>query len=194
MRSRSTIEDYRSVPDGTLFEWVAGTGPSTQSELAFRELYRRYAPRIYAYCFRILEKKQEAEDIFQETFIRFYQIARQQRIMVNVPGYLLRIARNLCLNHKRDTVLHESLEGLEIPYYDVEQRYENEELLNLIKYAVGLLEHEYHEAFVLREYQNLTYEEIAQIVGTTVSNAKSRVFRARQKIKEILAPNIKEFQ
>lgn len=192
MRSRSIIEDYCSVPDTILFEWVAG--PHPRSELAFRELYRRYAPRIHAYCFRILEQRQEAEDIFQETFIRFYQSARQQREMINVPAYLLRIARNLCLNHKRDTVLHESLEGIDLPDYGIEQRYENEELLSLIRYAVGLLEHEYREAFVLREYQNLTYEEIAQIVGTSVSNAKSRVFRARQKIKEILAPNIKEFQ
>ena len=52
---------------------------------------------------------------------------------------------------------------------------------------------EYREAFVLREYENMPYEEIAALVGSTVSNVKSRVFRARQKIKKLLEPSIREF-
>jgi RNA polymerase sigma-70 factor (ECF subfamily) len=56
-----------------------------------------------------------------------------------------------------------------------------------------LLEFEYKEAFILREYDGLPYNEIAEITGTTITNAKSRVFRAKQKIKEILQPYLQEF-
>ena len=70
---------------------------------------------------------------------------------------------------------------------------EDAELLGLISSAVELLDLEYREAFVLREYENMPYEEIAALVGSTVSNVKSRVFRARQKIKKLLEPSIREF-
>jgi RNA polymerase sigma-70 factor, ECF subfamily len=163
------------------------------SEHAFSELYRRYAPRLHAYCFRILEHKEEAEDVFQETFVRFVKAAREEREMSNVPGYLLRIARNLCLNRKRDHRSLASLDGLDLPA-TASPMFENEELLSLIGAAVEMLDEEFREAFILREYENLSYEAIAELTGTTVSNAKSRVFRARQKIKKLLEPNIRELR
>ena len=72
--------------------------------------------------------------------------------------------------------------------------FENEELLALIGAAVELLDDEFREAFILREYESLSYEAIAELTGTTVSNAKSRVFRARQKIRKLLEPNIRELR
>lgn len=163
----------------------------SESERAFKELYRRYASRIHAYCYKILENKEEAEDVFQETFVRFYLGAREERQMTNLTGYLFRIARNLCLNQLRDHRTLDSIEGLEIAFKPG-QTFEDEELLGLISGAVELLDLEFREAFVLREYENMTYEQIAELVGSTVANVKSRVFRARQKIKKMLEPSIRE--
>jgi RNA polymerase sigma-70 factor (ECF subfamily) len=189
MRFRSTSYNLAARSDQELYGMLH-RGKS-ESERAFKELYRRYAARIHAYCYKILENKEEAEDIFQETFVRFYLGARSEQEMTNVTGYLFRIARNLSLNRIRDRVRFDSIEGLEIPITD-DRSLEEAELLGLISSAVELLNLEYREAFILREYENMPYEEIAELVGSTVSNVKSRVFRARQKIKKLLEPNIKE--
>lgn len=131
--------------------------------------------------------------MFQETFVRFFNTVRKEREMTNVPGFMLRTARNLCLNRKRDRAPITSIEGLDLPYQS-NPLFENEELLRLIGGAVELLDEEYREAFILREYEDLSYEYIAELTGTTLANAKSRVFRARQKIKKMLEPNIKELR
>jgi RNA polymerase sigma-70 factor (ECF subfamily) len=167
-----------------------GRGASVR---AFKELYRRYAPRIHAYCYKILDNKEEAEDVFQETFVKFYLGAKERREMTNLTGYLFRIARNLSLNRIRDRSPVESLEGIEIPA-QADRSFENGELLDLISHAVELLDLDYREAFILREYENMSYEQIAELVGTSVANVKTRVFRARQKVRKLLQPNIEELE
>ena len=62
------------------------------------------------------------------------------------------------------------------------------QLLNLIKRALDLLPAEYREAFILREYEGMSYSEIAEMIGESLSNVKIRIYRAKQKIREILAP------
>lgn len=175
--------------DLELYEMVCRGG--SEGERGFKELYRRYAPRIHAYCYKILEDKEEAEDVFQETFVKFYLGAREERAMTNLSGFIFRIARNLSLNRIRDRSSFEPIEGIEIKV-NADHSLEKNELLGLIANAVELLDLEYREAFVLREYENMSYDEIADIVGCSVANAKSRVFRARQKIRKLLEPNIKE--
>ncbi|PKL81149.1 MAG: hypothetical protein CVV25_01540 [Ignavibacteriae bacterium HGW-Ignavibacteriae-4] len=160
---------------------------------AFKELYSRYSPNIHAYCYKIFNDEQTAEDIFQETFMRFYQNVKVQEGNVNVHGYLITIARNLSLNQKKKSeriVYTDKLDLHEGEY----NRQDRQELLDLIAMALELLEFEFQDAFILREYNGLSYEEIAEITGTTLNNAKSRVFRARNKIKQILKPYLKDLE
>jgi DNA-directed RNA polymerase specialized sigma24 family protein len=74
------------------------------AEQAFQELYNRYSSMVHAYCMRVLNNTEQSEDIFQETFIRFFQHIQTNRNTTNIPGFLITIARNLCLNFKRDKV------------------------------------------------------------------------------------------
>lgn len=160
---------------------------------AFKELYNRYSSQIHAYCFKIFKDDTIAEDIFQETFMRFYQNVRVQDGSVNVHGYLITIARNLSLNHKKknERIVYSDKLDLQEGEYN---RQDRKEFLDLIAMALELLEFDYKEAFILREYNGLTYEEIAEVTGITLSNAKSRVFRARNKIKQILKPYLKDLE
>jgi len=156
------------------------------AEKAFSELYARYSPRVFAYCRRFLSNKEEAQDVFQEAFVRFYQSASENRVMTNVPGFLLRITRNLCVNEirrNRNNVTFE--EYMVTEDNDISDK---DELLSLIKRALDLLSPEYREAFILREYEGLSYAEIAEMIGESLSNVKIRIYRAKQKIREILAP------
>lgn len=162
------------------------------SEKAFAELYTRHSSKIYAYIRRFLGGREEANDVFQETFVRFHQSASKDREMTNVPAFLLKIARNLCVN-----ALRRDKKNVEFEEYMVvksEDRSDKDELLNLIKSAMELLPDDYREVFVLREYEGLSYAEIADVTNESLANVKVRIYRAKQKIREILAPYLKELE
>lgn len=162
-----------------------------QSEAAFTEIYQRYSSMVNAYCLRVLGNEEQAEDIFQDTFINFYKNIDTKAEYVNVPGYLITIARNKCLNIKRNRKQTVQIENVEFTYTD-SQNYEQKELLDLINTSLDLLSDDYRDAFVMREYSGMQYSEIANVLNISVNNAKSRVFRARKKIKEILMPYLKD--
>ena len=156
------------------------------AEQAFGELYARHSPRVFAYCRRILGDRDRAQDAFQDTFIKFYQSAQQERIMTNVPAFLLRIARNLCLNAQRTK--HQTVQFEDFHASMQDESAEKAELLKLITTALELLPEDYREAFVLREYDGLSYQEICEVTNSSMATVKIRLFRAKQKIREILAP------
>lgn len=168
---------------------------SSISDLAFKEIYDRYSSNVNAYCMRVYNNQELAEDVFQETFIRFYQSIKKKSndieetplLNFNIPGLLITISRNYILNLKRKENKEVVVESFDYFEYDT-QNYENQELLDLIKKALVTLDFDYREAFVMREYNGISYEEIAKITNISVSNAKARVFRAKQKIREILKP------
>lgn len=161
------------------------------SETAFAELYSRHSARVIAYCNRFLGDKDDALDVFQETFVKFYQSARKERLMTNVPAFLLKIARNLCVNFRRCEKRDLSLD--DFVNLKAESNGERDELLNLIKIALDLLPDEYREMFILREYEGMPYSEIAEITNTTIGTVKTRLYRAKNKIRELLTPYLKEF-
>lgn len=161
-----------------------------EAEAAFAELYARYSQRIYAYCLRVTGNTDDARDIFQETFLKFFDSAKQHVGIENVPGFILTIARNICINFKRNRRPNFTIEDFQTWTNDSE--YEKKELLNLLSSSLELLETEYREAFVLRMYQGLSYKEIANITGDSMSAIKNRVWRAKEKIKEILTPYIED--
>lgn len=183
--------DLQGKTDEQLYHLMVkkdGTGES-----AFAELYERHSQRIYAYCRRFLDGEETANDVFQETFVRFYKSASADREMTNLPAYLLRIARNLCVNAIRKQKDHSSFE--EYMYEDFDQHHNGtEELMDLIKSALNQLEEKYREMFVLREYDGMSYAEIADATNESVSTVKVRIFRAKQKIRDILAPYIREIE
>lgn len=169
-------------------------GKRKQKEQAFTYIYEQYSQRIYAYCLRVVGSKEDANDIFQETFFKFYESAENSKkaAFKNLNGFLIRIARNLCLNHKRDKRKTFTLEDFEATAPRI--NYEDKELLDLISNALELLDFEYREVFILRQYQGLPYQEIADIIGLKVSTAKNRCWRAKEKIKEILQPYMKDIE
>ncbi len=168
-------------------------GSPREREVAFRELYARHSSRVYLYCRKVMGDTETAEDLFQQTFLRFLQSAEAERIMTNVPAYLLRIARNLCLNHRKKmgnaTV---PLEEFQMPVEDTPL--EDRELERMVSTALELLPEEYREAFVLQAYNGLSYKEIGEVTKAPVSTVRNRVVRAKQKIREILAPYLADYR
>lgn len=162
------------------------------AEKAFAQLYARHSSRVYAFCRRFLGNKEEAQDVFQETFIKFHQSASKDRDMTNVPAFLLTIARNLCVNAKKRE--RQDLVFEEYMYEHEDRKNDSKEMLELLKTAIDLLPDDYKEVFVLREYDGLSYADIAKITGENLPNIKVRIHRAKQKLKDILEPYLEEMK
>ncbi|PLX33200.1 MAG: hypothetical protein C0600_00870 [Ignavibacteria bacterium] len=163
-----------------------------QAERAFRELYARLSGNVHAYCRCLAWRRDESDDLFQEAFARLYEGALQGRDVQNVAGYVIKIARNLYLNMQRDRKPTVMIEDNTLTVQDVP--HERTEMLDLIHMAMELLSEDHREAFFLREFSDLPYEEIAEIMNTSNVNVRIRVTRARERIRKILQPYIAEFE
>jgi len=164
------------------------------AEPAFAELYSRYSRKIYAYCLKVLGNKEDASDVFQDTFVRFYNSAKQRNIDGNIAGYIITIARNLCLNYKRDRKELDTFEDYMSPSRnETQDQMDSSEQMELIQSALNKLPIEYRDAFILRQYQGYSYQEISDITGDTSATVKNRVWRAKEKIKALLAPFLKDY-
>jgi RNA polymerase sigma-70 factor, ECF subfamily len=159
-------------------------------EDAFRMLYERHASRIYAYCARILCSRDAAKDAFQETFVRFYQKARQADPGIRVAPYLFTIARNQCISVIRARKHTVPVEDFHLA--DEDRPFEHTERGALVRLAIELLPIEYREPLILREYNDISYADIAEIMRVPVSTVKIRIYRAKEKMRGILAPYFKE--
>ena len=162
------------------------------SELAFKELYNRHYGYVYAYCYRLVGSREVAEDIFQETFIRFYQNVKSDD-NANIKSYLLTIARNLCFNENKAKKATVSIDEYTFDLPDKESdKNEQKELQELISNAIDLLSDEYKEVFVLRQYSMLSYKEIGEITETSEMSSKVRYFRAKKQLQNILEPYLND--
>lgn len=173
------------TPDLELYAKLSHDDAAAQAALSI--LYRRYSQRIYTYCRKIIGESTTAEDLLQETFVKLLESGRQERSIENFPAYLMTIARNLCLSHRaRSKRQFVEVEDFHLAARDVP--YEQRELLQLIQASLELLPEDYREAFVLREYNGLSYNEIAEVIGESLDVVKVRIFRAKKKLRDILAP------
>jgi len=161
-----------------------------ERDAAFRELFSRYERRVYVFCLRLTGNPEDAADIFQETFTRFYRQTQKDERVSNLLAYLLTSARNVFLNSKRNTVPWSPFEDEMVVSHA--PMYERTELLNMIGSALELLDTPYREAFILRFYEGLSYKEMSSVTGDTVASLKIRVMRAKDRIRSILSPYISD--
>jgi RNA polymerase sigma-70 factor (ECF subfamily) len=179
---------------------------------AFDEIVSRYKQKIYQYVFRMVGDADEAEDLTQEVFVKTYLSLASFRNQSSLNTWLYRIAGNLCIdNHRKRTRKEIALGGnvasLDDGYYgdsagssdDSRQSREvpdatnepyqvlaRQELDAQIQTALTKLPDKMRSVIVLHDLEGLPYEEIAAIVKCPLGTVKSRLFNARQQIKELL--------
>ncbi|MBI4559800.1 MAG: sigma-70 family RNA polymerase sigma factor [Candidatus Hydrogenedentes bacterium] len=167
---------------------------------AFDELVRRYKDRIYCVVYRFLGNREDALDVSQEVFVRAYRGIKEYRGAAKVYTWLYSIAANLARNRLRDSSRKgrdqsTSLEALEESAPQVlrevvvnggnprESAMEAETKALLQKCLCELPDH-CRMAFVLRTFEDLSYEEIANAMGCPVGTVKSRLNQARKMLFE----------
>ena len=160
-------------------------------EFAFVTLYDRHKGAVYGYAAKMLLSRAAAEDIVQETFARAYEHRQRLVSAASFRSWVFTIARNQCLNAiaraDREPALREDAPDTPAPGTPFSHLLKSEQAA-LVHKALDALPPAYREVLVLREYQNLSYDEIAAVTRTTVSSVKSRLFKARRKTGEILRP------
>jgi RNA polymerase sigma-70 factor, ECF subfamily len=154
---------------------------------AFAELYNKYKLSIYRYCMSMVGESALAEDAVQETFLKLHAHVDQLLQVDKLLGWLLSIARNEVLMHirrnRRNGQMNEEILWADDSPHDLVVKIETQEI---VRSLLGQLRQEYREVMMLREYEHLSYGEIAAITGDTESSVKSRLFKARKALTEKL--------
>lgn len=151
---------------------------------AFTELYTGHKQRVYLYCLRYLGEHAAAEDVFQDVFLSFLQRVRNGLQVNNTCAYLIRSARNLCLNRIRDRKPTWDVYDMQEELAD--EHVEDDAMDIDLGEALGRLPEINRETLVLREYAGLTYEEIAEVCGLPMTTIVKRLHRARHQLRKIV--------
>jgi len=174
-------------------------------EDAFRELVKRYKEPITSFAMRMLNDRDKALDIAQETFINVFTHVDGYRPLASFDGWLYRIAYNLSINEIRRRKRQPSISldapppgsdrdrpGLEPAHEgpDAEEGILGAERCELVRRCVAALPAKYRGAIVMKDMEGLTFEQIANILDCPESTVKSRVMRARRMLRERLAPHL----
>ena len=154
---------------------------------AFAELYSRYKHGVYLFCTRFLGDNAASEDVFQDVFLNCFEQLRSGKEIQNLKGYLLSAAHNRCLNVIRDRKYPEDIDGMAdtLPTRDSDPALQQD-----LQAALQQVSPDNREALLLCEYQGYSYEEIARITSVPVSTVRKRIFRARQKLRTLLSPDM----
>jgi RNA polymerase sigma-70 factor (ECF subfamily) len=175
----------------------------------FDALVVQYQKKIFNAIYRFIGDYEEATDLTQETFISAFKHYDRFRGDSKVFTWLYQIARNLCINRVRQRERQRSLriesldqprdlddeEGMTREIADSSQAphvlLEKQELRARLRAAVEALPPDYREVVLLREYHNLSYNEIVEATGLTLENVKTRLSRARAMLRRKLEPYYK---
>ena len=165
-------------------------------ESAFEELVLKYQDRIYNLCRHMLSNAHDAEDAAQDTLIKAYQNLKKFRPEASFYTWLYRIAVNTCLDYKKrplfESIFKFSDKGEEFTLEQVsaepspERLYESKQLEQALYKSLGKLSPNLRMVIILKEIEGLSYEEIAGILDVSIGTVKSRISRAREKLKQRL--------
>lgn len=161
----------------------------------FETIVQAHQDRIYNLCYYLLGNSQDAEDAAQDVFIKAYQNLNNFKPEASLSTWLYRIGVNTCLDHKRksrpeplkDQSMAENLPSAEP---SPERHYQSKEIGRAIRAALDQLSKPSRAVIVLKEIEGLSYEEIAEVLHTSVGTVKSRISRTREALRRFLRGKI----
>jgi len=165
---------------------------------SFNELIHRWERPIYALAYRQIGREEDARDVCQDTFLRAYRGLNGFRGQAKFSSWLYRIALNLCrdwMRRERRTPVVQAPEDMDLmdlaaarePSESIEDRVGRHDLTRAVERAMALLPEEQRTAIVLKEYQGLTFQEIADLLGCPLSTVKTRLYQGLTVLRRELA-------
>ena len=180
---------YINLTDEELVELAVTEQPD-----AFGEIVRRWERKIFALCFGMLGREDDARDACQEAFIAAYRNLKNFRGEARVSSWLHRIAVNQCLTTKRrarsraedfidDEDGAQERTFVASPLKSPAKITEQSERLTLVRQAVGALPTDLRQVIVLKEFEEMTFQEISETLELPLSTVKSRLYTALKQLK-----------
>jgi RNA polymerase sigma-70 factor (ECF subfamily) len=170
---------------------------------AFEQLVERHKRPLFGYLCRVLKNRESAEDTFQEVFIRVMKARSTYRRKAKFSTWLYRIAHNACIDALRREKYRKTeslskpkdaggeseltlLDALPSPNPGPDVEFDRKQFSEALKKCIERLSPEQREVFILRQYQNLPFQEIARATGATESTVKSRMRYALKSLRKML--------
>lgn len=161
---------------------------------AFGEIVRRWERKIFALCFGMLGREDDARDAAQEAFIAAYRNLKNFRGEAKVSSWLHRIAVNQCLTTKRrqktraedhfdDEDGSEERVFVASPQRSPARMTEQAERMDLVRQAVGALPADLRQVVVMKEFEEMTFQEISETLELPLSTVKSRLYTALKQLR-----------
>ena len=180
---------FKNFTDEQLVEMAVSQDPD-----AFGEIVRRWERKIFALCFGMLGREDDARDAAQEAFIAAYRNLKNFRGEARVSSWLHRIAVNQCLTTKRryksraedlldDEDGSEERVFVAAPQYSPSRTAEKAERLTIVRQAVVTLPTELRQVIVMKEFEEMTFQEISETLELPLSTVKSRLYTALKQLK-----------
>ena len=164
---------------------------------AWEALLRAHTSKVYNLCYRFTSSGAQAEDLTQEVFIKIYQTLRSfDASQGTFTTWLNRITRNHLVDHYRRTKKDRVTDSIEDKVERAEEKpsgardpmgqLESREVRELLQAGLAMLSPEMREAVILRDLQELDYQEIAEVLGVPEGTVKSRINRGRLELAKII--------
>jgi RNA polymerase sigma-70 factor (ECF subfamily) len=163
---------------------------------AFAELFKFYQNYLFKLCFSYVHNEQEALDLLQEIYIKLYKNINKYDDKYPFHPWIRRVAVNTCLNEKRKNTLtcipldsgneDYSLEEQLASMDDTQQEVEGSEMAQIIKQHINTLPEKQRMVVILRYYEDLSYEEISELMKIPLGTVKTDLYRAKNALKDRL--------
>lgn len=175
-----------------------------RNEAAFNELVVTYERRVFALVFRMLGRREEAEDLAQEVFVQVFKAIDQFRGESKLSTWIYRIAVNLCKNRTKylsrrhvgdqedvdamaDRAPLSAAKGVSVGTINQpDELVEGMQLEAIVKRAISQIDPDFREVLILRDVEDMSYEEIAAVTGLANGTVKSRIHRARAQLRVLV--------
>lgn len=172
---------------------------------AFEELIKDYKKMAYNIALRVLRNKEDAEDISQEALVKVYKNIDSFNMQSTFKVWLYRIVMNTCLDFKRkkkivtysidkplesdeSEILQDIPDNSNNPDIIIENKLESQ----MLHECIEMLDDDFRTVIILRDLQNLSYKDIASILSCNEGTVKSRLNRARKKLRDIITIKLQE--
>jgi len=155
----------------------------TEEKIPLPELYEKYSKDIFKYSFSILNDEDDAKDAVQEVFVKYAENENSFKRNCSYKTWLLVLTRNYCFNKTKSKGFNNASLEEQTFIRNYEASYDTQ---ITVRDALMQLNPEDNELIYLREYENYSYKEIAEITEQSLENVKIKIFRVRQKLRKIL--------
>lgn len=193
------MKDYSKYSDIELVTLLKEDG--AVSDNAFNIIYMKYSAQTYGYCIYRSESNEDAQELMQDTWMKFYKSIKSGKTTNNILPFLFTITKTLSIDkHRRKTAqkqistqnLDDEAIGQIADPFNFQSNIEKEELNKLVKIAIANLDDIYKDTIALYWFGGLNYKEISNITEETEQCIRTRLDRAFKQLAKLLKPYLTE--